>query len=280
MNSSANIYSRLLDAFPKKVLDQNFGVTGTKDSIINSVAINMNAATINSFINQNFGYLHKHIYFFETSIRVKSITITNPLVETLDTTVNRHGITATFLYKNEVSYYNTQTNSTEVLIFKVPFRLITKGPIVQLLINTHARDLRTYFNFDIFKASNNPIDKEIKQIIQSTISSTLIKLDLNKGIKELWKIDYFDAKTFRNKDATAANETKMDEQYLFKLTYPVKWGDAMLTPLRNNRFKTLNSTADLKHFDCDPTEGIVSMKLHPETVDAHENFINLLLSNN
>jgi hypothetical protein len=97
---------------------------------------------------------------------------------------------------------------------------------------------------------NDVIALIINQINKSGGMSTY---DLNKGIKELWKLDYVDAIELQYLKSKSTSKEVMHEEYTFKNQYPDEYKKAILAPIIKASFKFLDNSDDYcNHFAIEP----------------------------
>lgn len=279
MNSRNELLGRTLEAFPKDLLQEYFNASGKKEEIIEFVIQNFSEVDIKAFICENFNFLHLTINVFEINKRIpSSITklMDGECLKFNSTSRTREWI---YLHKIFIEYYNTNTGKKEKIEFLIPVRIFNKGKKLTVYQNTFQRDINAYFEQTIF------LEKGARYIgvvdnIKNNYNKTLFNLDLNKGIKHLWENDFVDAMVVKSRQSKSIRQDRMDENYLYKASYPDKWVELMKTPIQQTKFKSISSHICLDHFDCNPSTGNLGLTFHPGSENEITELIELILRHN
>lgn len=281
MNSQKELEKRLLEGFSASILRSHFNEDGNKNDVISNILKTKNSSQIESFVSDKFGTLHQHIYLLEKNSKNIS-SISNLLTggKCIFKNIGTSKGKWVFLYKIDLSYFCTQTNQTQKLLFLVPVKIEATSKKLILFFNTLARDLKSYFNYQIYPNRMPNLETIILDDLKSNISQTLYPLDLNKGIKYLWTIDYLDAFSVRNKKSKSMKQERMDENFTFKKQYPQEWKNIMLTPIEKTKFVCLKSKPFVERFECNPNKGFISVTSYSEFDISVNKLVSLILKNN
>jgi hypothetical protein len=281
MNGQKELEERLLEGFSASILRSHFSIDGTKKNVIDSILRTKSSKQIESFVANKFGTLHQHIYALEKSSKMFSPSA-NLLTKgkCLYKNVGAASGKWIYLYNIDLSYYCTQTFKIQNLSFLLPVKIESTPKRVLLYFNTLARDLKSYFNYQVYPNRTPNLENIILDDLKSNLVQTLFPLDLNKGIKELWKVDYLDALSVRNKKSKSMRQERMDEDLTFKKQYPNEWSDIMLTPIQKTKFISLKSKPFVERFECNPSIGFIGITSYSEfDVDVNK-LVSLILKNN
>lgn len=279
MNSSNDLYSRLLEGFPVNELKAYFGIDGTKEEVVDNIISNESTSNIENFIIDYFGYLHQHILVFELNSRLNN---PSDLMSSkrIFRSVNSRNSSWLYLHKTKVTFFNPNTGNDESLEFLIPVKVEVISRKVIVHFNTLARDIRTYFDHNIYPNRFGNLEEEIISDVRNNVGQTLFSLDLNVGIKRLWTIDEIDAISVKNKKSRSIKQERMDQSFTYKKQYPAEWAELMLTPIRKTKFIPLTSQIDVHLFDCDPSIGYIGITNYSNTNNSVKNLVDLILSNN
>ena len=127
MNTTSNLYGRLLEGFPVTLLRSYFKVVGTKDKVISLILAKFTFKEIDDFTCASFGFLHQHIYIREVSAKLPS-GITKLMSGKLlaHSSASRKSIWH-YLHKGRIQYYDTVTGNRENLEFLIPVKIENRG---------------------------------------------------------------------------------------------------------------------------------------------------------
>lgn len=279
MNSRNEILGRILEAFSVNLLKEYFGESGKKDEIIDSIVENFSEVDIKKFICDHFNLLHLTINVFEINQKIPSSI--SKLMDGECLYFNSSSIVSEWIYlhKTFAHYYDTKKGKTDKLEFLIPVRIFNKGKKLIVYQNTFQRNINSYFEYDIF-LERGVTDIGVLDNIRHNCTSPLYHLDLNKGIKFLWENDFLDAMHVRSRESKSIRQDRMDENYLYKASYPEKWKELMNTPIQQTKFKSLSQDINLDHFDCNPSTGYLGVSFHPDSADETTELVKLILRNN
>ena len=279
MNNRNELNGRILEAFPKNLLENYFEVSGKKEELINKIPQTFTEKEIHKFICDSFNFLHLTINIFEINN-----TIPSSFSKIMDGECLYYDSSARvkewiYLHKIFIKYYDTKLGQTDLIEFLLPVRIYNKGKILIVYQNTFQRDINSYFKHSIY------LDRGARSVgvvdnIKYNFNKPLFSLDLNKGIKYLWKNDFIDAMKVRSRESKSIRQDRMDEDYLYKASYPKKWDELMTTPIQQTKFKSLSKTITLDHFDCNPSTGNIGLSFHPSSTNDIVDLVKLILKHN
>lgn len=279
MNSTSELYKRMLESFPVSLLKFHFQCDGTKNDVIEYIVKTIPLNKIDEFVCSGFGHLHQRIFIRE--VKNRSL-LKQPVImsdQLLDRDTQNSGVTWFYLHKAFFHYYDTKSDTKEVLEFLVPVKIRHKGIKLIVSINTFARDIKTYFDYPVFPLPSYKIEDVVFNDIRSNCSQVILKLDLNKGIKYLWENDVIDGLDVKHRQSKSIRSDRMDENYTYKISYPNDWKDLMQTPIQKTKFKLIKNSG-LRYFECNPSTGFIGLTIHPDNDTELNDLLDLILKHN
>jgi hypothetical protein len=146
------------------------------------------------------------------------------------------------------------------------------------------KNLRSYFpDRNILTAKKSIDEQGMVNLILNDINpyGVLSPMDLNKGIKELWKQDTIDALEVQYlRDKSTTKET-MHENYTFKRQYPEEYQKAIRAPLLKAIFKFLTKDKSYSsHFVIEPIFGKITFPTFPKDRECNQNVIKKIIEFN
>lgn len=285
MNSKRDLYYRLLKGFPVASVKSHFNETiSLQRDLINKVLDSNGYTVLNEFVFQNFGFLKQHIYFFESN-NVINIAAWKPYPNYYigSYTINSKPTSNTLLEVN-CKVFDPLVGIEVDINFLVPIQIRKTKSYTIISINTLERDLSSYFKHKVYPNSKTgKKDKDILQHIKDSLNSgtTIVPLDLNKGLKHLWDADKVDAKQVQFKNSNSKRTEVMDEDGLYKKVYPSEYLIIKNKPLDRNVFKILdNVDGKIDTFTADASKGIITIRNYPKSLTSIFNIVDEIINNN
>ncbi|WP_405384804.1 hypothetical protein [Maribacter sp. LLG6340-A2] len=279
MNSRNELLGRTLDAFPVNLLKDYFDESGKKEDIIEAIVQKFTEKDISDFICTHFNFLHLTINVFELNKKIPSSVSKIMDGECIYFHSSKLISEWIYLHKIFVNYYDTKKGHTDRLEFLIPVKIFNRGKKLIVYQNTFQRNINSYFEYNIFLERGAGYIGVIDNI-RHNYAGPVFSLDLNKGIKYLWTNNFLDAMHVKSRQSKSIRQDRMDENYLYKASYPKRWKQLMSTPIQQTKFKSLTSDISLDHFDCNPSTGNIGVSFHPNSPDETPDLINLILRNN
>lgn len=280
MNSNSDLLSRTLESFPRDLLSSYFGEDGIKEEIIKSILKKFKASDIENFIVEFFNLLHLSIKVFEINKSIPSSVKDLMHSKKIFHLANKKYSEWVYLFRTEIQYYNKNTGNDDILEFYIPVKIINQGKKLIIYQNIFSKDISKYFKDKIYiDRRSNPEGKIIEEI-KTNIGQHPYPLDLNKGIKELWKNDYIDARDVKNRNAKSFDQVRMDQQFLYKKAYPKEWKALMATPLQKTNYKSISTQIKVDHFYCDATNGELQISYFSNEKSDVPDLLNEILKHN
>lgn len=288
MNSNADIYFRLLNIFPAALLKSHFQIGNQpKHLVLADILSNHAESAIFDFIVANLNFTKQHVYVYElVSGRPKINTPILNNVEPVSSDGKDGTTTVRYFIETNSDIIDTSVYKPGVLTNYWPVTINYSKATVIVKITTMEHKTQEYGGVQIIDLGRKLSEGDVKKgIEQSLIDSKLVikPIDLNKGVKYLWENDKVDAKFGRWRRANSTSSEVMNENYTLKKAMPDVYKEMMGAPLERNIFAFEDGYDDKNlpsHFTVEPETGIVSFTLYPPSVDANDNVLDLILSNN
>ncbi|UBZ08146.1 hypothetical protein LDL76_05405 [Salegentibacter mishustinae] len=280
MNSKEELLERTLDAFPHELLKHHFNVEGKKNDTIQKITEQNSDKIIKKFFCDFFNYLHLNISVFELNSNIpQSIKklMNGECIRFKNTNKYKEWI---YLHKTAIDFYDTEERKSNSIEFLIPVKIINRKKKLIIYQNIFKRDINSYFEQPIFQEKRKSVELGVIDNIKHHYDKSMFILDLNKGVKYLWEKDFIDAKVVKHRESKSIRQDRMDEDYLYKASYPEEWKELMKSPIQKTKFKSLTSDISLDHFDCNPSTGFVGVSFHPNSEDDIIDLINLIIKHN
>ena len=197
MNSEKDILTRLLKSFPVNLLKEIFHKSGLKQhNLIEEIVNENNYNTIQNFTFQHFGYTKQHVYLYKIGCNLPN-NLLLPVKNNPDFTNNiDNGKELGYLVTIQYHFFNIAQNEEQSISFLCPVLVKKKGDIAMLCISILERKVDSYIKDKIVNLGKDIEEKNIVEYFENNISINhynLSRIDLTKGIKEIWKEDYIDS---------------------------------------------------------------------------------------
>lgn len=283
MNNETNLLKRLLKSYPIKILKEVFDIKGlNQKNVIDEILASNNHQVIKNFIFDNFSFLRQHIYIYDITGIINNAWICDEDLYYNESIVNRNDRAINLFFQATYKVFSTETNSLLEVFFYKPVQIRIQNNKLIISINIQERDTANLFPSRSFLVSKNMSDNEILTHIVSKmpLTASLVKTDLNKGIKQLWEEDFVDAAYVQFKKASSTSTESMDENFTLKVKAPDEYKRLLNEPLQKNVLKILGSEDIISHFTSEPCIGRLSFTKFPETLNSIPELINLILSKN
>lgn len=286
MNTATDLRQRLLHLYPIKLVKDYFQLSGSADDVVNTVTTNKTPVAILQFAEHSFFHTKQDIYLLHLGKTYKppGSYANFPLkVENAKNLGNSHIIfcTARVTY----SVYLSSPTDKEDLVFLQPVMITIIRDVVIIQFTKLKKNEKTYYPVHrlpkVERIANNEKDLLQEMITYFSSSYSLSPLDINKGIKHLWKIDWIDAYGTLWIDSLSTNRKNMHEQKLLKQNSPTEYIEIVKKPLGKTAFSyLLNNGYFCETFAADPTAGFVSISRSPKDPNQVSNVINTILQHN
>lgn len=284
INSDLEISKRLLRSFSVETLKELFNLTDSKErqaSLLNTILISNPSKIINNKIFDNFSLLKQHVYIYEFKGIFNENWLNSHPSYISTQRLDRNNYIFNLLIPVVFQGFNKTKGIMEDFIFHLPVQIYRKRNILIFYINILERDLAAITTDVIIGASKDLKDIDILDDLVSYAKPVrLIKYDLNKGIKELWKIDEIDALKVKYKNSKSTSQEIMDEDNMIKKEMPALYVSLITKPLNITTFRILKQTNLMHFFNVDPSRGHFTFTVFPKHLNGTNYLIDLVLKNN
>ena len=285
MNNSRQLLKRLLKLYPIKSVKTYFQLEGNAEDVIENITGNLLEKQIYNFANSHKFLTKQHIFLLNLKKSFLINMMDNfPLVQT---DYFFEGDYHNYFYLQKVTYKVTLTNPLEEkqLEFLQPITIRIKDKLLEIYFTKLEKTVLHLFPIDryaIRRNQDNDEDQTLQIILHhfNSINTTSL-IDINKGVKYLWGMDYIDAKKVQWKLPSSTNTVVMDEDNLFKNKYPVEYTALISQPLGRTLFRYLKADEEYcDTFDCDATNGQINIPKFSKQIIQVKNVISEILKFN
>tara|TARA_R110002049_G_scaffold240328_1_gene413696 strand:- start:6804 stop:7583 length:780 start_codon:yes stop_codon:yes gene_type:complete len=254
-----------------------------QDELIRLIVDRFSKKDIQSFVFESFGFLHQHVFVFDSNVPILKVSLGKISNFKTITTVN--GIEYfNYLFEIKYDYFSPRLNGKDELIFHCPIRITLYRDKLILMINTIERNITNYFKTPIYSLGKNIDENDIINTIKQDLpkGTSLITTDLNKGVKKLWNDDFIDAIYSRYKRTKSTSTEVMDEDNLLKFTYPDRYKEIVKAPIDKTIFLVIaNNVKDIVYrFSIEPRMGKTSITRFSDGLNDIDNLIKKIIDNN
>jgi hypothetical protein len=280
-------YFRLLNLFSASIIKQEWShiVRSTrKRDIIEEIAMESTQTQIYDFVNRYFCCTKQHVYLFAYSDSDSELPSVISIGTELCNTTSKNRRSGTFLLDLNYSIMLSNPYERIDVAFLWPARITIYPDAISLSLTILERDISKFIESGrvTFSPRKSLKDEDvIRRLYFNYPSLHLQRMDLNRGIKQLWQNDVLDATSVRFKRSRSVSSEHMDEHYLIKYHFKDLYEDALERPLFSGTFHFLSNRDDVvKKFRVDPSDGFLSFISYAAERGQTENVIREILSNN
>jgi len=276
-DASQEDIERLLELFPVSLLKRSWDhLRKTKESLCEDIAHEADLRKIARFVTANFARCKQHSYI----VQPRDNDGPDPKVAFPD-----------------VHLLGTDGSGREVYLAAAKYTVLLREPFeqveVELLwpVRFEYRNDALIISFIVFeRAVNTLFEREVinvrrhideKEIMLGISSLGYKELDLNKGIKTLWREDFMDAYRAKFKKARSTTTEAMDSERGIKATEPELYREMLRLPIFETMFR-INSRAasSVEVFQANPTYGFIRMTRYTEGDGDSDEVIQAILEKN
>jgi hypothetical protein len=275
--SSKEDVQLLLELFPLSALKSNWThFKGNKQDICEKVAEAGDSARVASFVAANFARCKQHIYAFQPADDAPNdFRRVLPNVDVLADSENGGTV---FLGVSKYTVLLRDPFSMEEieLLWPMRFQQTDRATILSFVILE--RDVRPLFDREVVNVRRHLDEKDI--ILQINAAGHM-PLDLNKGVKRLWREDYMDAFRSKFKKARSTTTEAMDREQGIKATNRDLYDEMMVLPMFETLFRT-NGNGDraLDVFQINPSAGSLRMMRYSDGASGSDELVQRILQKN
>jgi len=286
MNTSRDLYKRLLHLYPIKIVKEHFDQNGSASDVIELITGNNTGTAIKAFAANNFLNTRQNIYLFKLNKNINTSDIGDDFPFKIEAqTQSSNENTYFILPKTIFTVYLSNPTDKEDLIFYQPITIRLTNKILAIHFTKLNKNEKYYYPENRFpkKAGSNQTETAILNNIVDYFQ-TICKvspLDINPGVKHIWEADSVDCLKIQWRLPHSTNTATMDETLTFKEKYPEAYSDIILRPLGKSSFIYLKDDDSFcPGFTVNPSDGYISITSFPKFSNQVINVISEILANN
>lgn len=256
--------------------------TGRKSELAEGIAGDRPRRQVETFLEGSFGLTRQHAYLWRlrrgASIPNDPLGMPNLVAASTD---DHPG----WFYLLPMRWNLLLVESKEVVAipYEWPVMLSQIGNALVLRLIIRERDPRKFLETDerAVLVSCTLEEEQIVQGVASTCGDAIGKLDLNRGVKALWDDNIIDSIYVRSKRSHSVSTDAMDQDFLFKATYPERYAEVRQRPLHRVHFKWQTEPEHhVEQFIVDATRGFLAFPVFSKQDNGPENVIRAILRRN
>jgi hypothetical protein len=254
--------------------------------VIDGIVAKIHTANITDFVEKSMGLTKQHIYLFEHDLNRLADLPNNVLSNFGPDKVHKTNTTTEFFYLIPLEFRYVAGSPPEegTIDFPWPVRFIFRKKLLEAHLTTMEKDLEAYLDdlTPVYSVHRDIEDRDILEDLKKTLSkTTLLTLDINRGVKHLWANDMIDAPRAAWKSPVSTKINAMDGQYMVKRDDPQEYAQAVASPLLKTIFKVLAPGINWPEvLLIDPTGGQISVPRYSNDPTALENVLREILRHN
>ena len=286
MNTEEEILKRLLRLFPVSILKSHFNIKAvSQEHVIRDIIQENTSSAIFHFANLHFESTKQHVYLFNFQKNI-STDIQLPEKVKYDYFDSHNDKTyLTYFVPVKFTVLDIITTQKVDLTFLCPVRVHynNKTKVLELKITILERQDKSLFQNRIVIISKTFDETSIVNYFINFLNTkeiTLIPIDLNKGIKELWAKDIIDVPSVKYKKSKSTSTEIMDEEFTLKKDLPEIYAIIIKGPLEKTTCKFLSPDEYLPYFRVEPLNGFLAFSTYPTTLKSVNNVVDLILKHN
>jgi len=267
---------RLLGLFPVAKLRVSFTSKSSKEAICKAAAKSSDQANLDKiadFADKNLNTCKQHIHVFShagDAVLPDSLQGGERVIEAED-----HAFYLVRVAFDVVVLAELKKAKIEFL-WPVRIDIDPKYMVVRFIVLE--KNLSAYFDSPTL-VQGKSLDEEV--IVSGILADgTLSAADLNKGIKELWASDSFDAVRTRYKKPRSVAWEAMDEEQGIKQCNPALYEELRTKPMYLTAFKSRNDESSIQAFTSDPTNGLIGFTQYSKEGGDSDELIRKILKGN
>ena len=250
-------------SWPAAVMDDKL----SKTELVTKVVTSIGEPELLEFVCQHFSETRQHIHLFALAPRTLSDLPSGARYlgdETAFRTKNSSKRREAFFLlkvKHDVILIDPLENLS--LDFLWPARVILESGRAELRLTTLAKNIGDYVPEER-RYTRHRVSLTEESLV-ANFTTSLAKyfktkpLDLNTGVKSLWRDGLIDSAAVRWKRSYSTSAESMDPREMLRLRYPALFDDIMKAPLFKTEFRFMQDAQDyVDVFTADPTRGILT----------------------
>ena len=235
---------------------------------------------IREFVRINFGRLHQHVHIFERDPANGQAQSPGTVFGAGPFAVAAEGDESHYFYLLPLTYALVLDGPLQHhdLLFAWPLKLVVAPAHVRIHFTIMAKSPQAHVEEGraVLKSTRRQTERDLL----AEFSGLGLPLDLNRGIKNLWDADVFDAPDVQYKRARATSKEVMDEAFTVKQHDPKLYAALENNPLYQTTFQFMGEDPCIKYLVVDPTQGMLGFRRYSFSNDCVDNVIGRLLAAN
>jgi hypothetical protein len=276
-DSSEEDITRLLELFPSATLKNEWAqFRGSKPEVCQAIAKQGDLDKIARFVANNFGRCKQHVRLFQAAPKGVAIEDCFPDSDLLLREKNKREV---YLGKVRWKVLLGEPFQEEYIELLWPMRIDRRSDATLVSFVVVERDVQTFYDDRTIITQRRIVEET--HVTEALLVKGLGQLDVNKGIKQLWKKDRIDAFRSTFKKARSTTTESMDRQLGIKRTNPDLYKEMILLPIHKTMFRVEAALENsIKVFQADPTDGVIRMTRYTEDEGDSDELVYAILAEN
>jgi hypothetical protein len=231
--ASIDDIQRLLELFPLaalKVVWDHF--RGTKEEICRQAAREADYRKICAFVIANFSHCKQHSYIFNP--RAEDDPPPDLAFPDADILGQRNRQSTVYLAKAKYTVLLKDPFSQEEVELLWPMRIEYREPATLISFIVLERNVKYFFEREAINVRRHLDEADV---IGEVLTLGYAPLDLNRGVKALWREDYMDAFRAKFKKPRSTTTEAMDRERGIKATEPDLYAQMLRLPMYDTMFR-------------------------------------------
>jgi hypothetical protein len=265
---------RLLELFPVSSLRHAWpDVKGTKEEICFTVSQAKDYERIAAFVSEHFSYCKQHVYAFNApegggfpeTLCDEPATITQPN-------------SALFIVRvrYEVVLRDPLEETTLDFLWPIRLELAENGKFALVRFVVLEKSVTPYFDRPCYVPGRSIEEKDVVAEVSEWAGA---RVDLHKGIKQLWDTGFMDSSQAKLKKALSMASETMDEELGIREHNPELYGQIVENTLLSALFAISDNKIGVTVFSVQPSNGYLAFLRYSEK-GGTDHVISEILRNN
>lgn len=259
--ASVQDHKRLLELFPIANLRRFWPeLKGTKEEICQAAAETKNLDRIGQFLDENFSDCKQHVYTFEKPegfAEIPALLGAEPPARTVPASRSLFVLRSTY----DVVLRQPLEETSIDFLWPIRVELCPEGPYILLRFVVLEKTVSAYFDRPCYVSNRNIEEKNIVKEVEAWGNP---RADLHKGIKELWKNEFMDSPSVKQKKALSMAQEVMDEELGIREHNPELFEQLQENPLLSVLFSVSDKKRGTDIFSTRPSEGYLAFPRYSE----------------
>jgi hypothetical protein len=260
-SASVQDHKRLLELFPIANLRRFWpNLKGTKEEVCQAAAETKNLDLIGRFIDENFSDCKQHVYMFQKPDGFGQVPAQlggEPAARIVPEFRSLFVLRSTY---NVVLRQPLEETSIDFL-WPIRLELSPDGPYIVLRFVVLEETVSAYFDRPCYVPDRSVEEKNVVREVEGWGNP---RVDLHKGIKELWKNEFMDSPSAKQKKSLSMAQEVMDEELGIREHTPELFEQLQENPLVSVLFLISDKTCGTDVFSAKPSEGYLAFPRYSE----------------